>query len=292
METKEDWIKAGEIASKAREYGKSICKEGITYLELATKIETKIVELGGKVGFPVDISVNEIAAHASPFPDDVSVIKKGDVVKLDIGAHYNGYVADTACTIEVGTNNYKKLIEASEEALNNAINIVKIGTKLGDIGKVIQDTIIKFGFSPVKNLSGHGVAQWEIHTWPTVPNYDNNDKTELKRGMCIAIEPFATTGRGMIKDGKKCGVYSLVNLRPVRDSNARKLVEYIQNEYKTLPFHVRHLTKFPNANYLLRLLEREGVLMQYTQLPDVDNGIVSQTEHTIYIDDECVVITR
>ena len=290
--SKEDWIKAGEIASKAREYGKKICKEGITYLELANKIEGKIIELGGKVGFPVDVSVNSIAAHASPFPDEKSVIQKGDVVKLDIGAHVNGYVADTACTVEVGTNKYEKLIKASEEALENAIKIIKIGTKLGEIGKVIQDTITSFGFSPVKNLSGHGVAQWEIHTWPTVPNYDNNDGTELKKGMCIAIEPFATTGTGKIKDGKKCGVYSLVNLKPVRDANARKLIEYIQKEWNTLPFHVRHLTKFSNAGYLLRLLEKEGVLMQYTQLPDADDGIVSQTEHTVYIDDECVVITK
>lgn len=290
--SKEDWIKAGEIASGAREYGKKICKEGITYLELANKIEEKIIELGGKVGFPVDVSVNSIAAHASPFPDETSIIQKGDVVKLDIGSHVNGYVADTACTIEVGTSKHEKLIKASEEALNNAIKICKIGTKLGEIGKIIQDTIVKFGFSPIKNLSGHGVAQWEIHTYPTVPNYDNKDPTELKKGMVIAIEPFATTGRGMIKDGKKCGVYGLVNLKPVRDMNARKLIEYIQNEFKTLPFHVRHLTKFSNASYLLRLLEKEGILMQYTQLPDVDGGIVSQTEHTIYIDDECVLLTK
>lgn len=283
MTETEDFRKSGKIASQAREYAKSIVKEGILFGELADKVEAKIISLGAKPAFPMDVSVNNIAAHDCPFPNDPRTLKKGDVVKLDIGVHVNGCVTDTACTVEIGTNNHKKLIEASEKALEEATRLAtETGTILKDVGKVISETIKEYGFTPITNLSGHGVGIYIVHDKPTVPNYDNGDKTKLEEGQKIAIEPFATTGIGLVSDGKLAGIYRLIQKRPVRLDGVRKAIEFIEKEYKTLPFCSRWL-KFPSVNLILRILEKEEVINQYTQLPEKSGGIVSQAEHTVEV---------
>ena len=156
----EEWIEAGKIAKEAREFGKSLIKEDAKIIEVAEQIENKIKELGGKPAFPVGLSVNSMAAHDSPLLNDSRVFRKRDIVKLDMGAHVNGKIADTACTIEIGTKDNTKLIEASEEALNNAIKAVQPGIYVSELGRVIQETITAYGFSPVRNLSGHLIKEY------------------------------------------------------------------------------------------------------------------------------------
>jgi len=289
----EDYVKAGKIAREAREYGKGLVKEGVKILDIAEKIESKIRELKGVCAFPVDVSVNEIAAHYSPKLNEETLLKKGDVVKLDIGVHVNGKVVDTACTVEVGTEKYKKLIESSEKALEEAIKIVKIGCKVNEIGKKIQEVIGSYGFSPIKNLSGHNVGEYMIHAGLTIPNFDNGNETELKKSDVIAIEPFATDGVGKVVDGKSCGVYRLVEGKNVRDRTARKLLKFIEEEFKTLPFSERWFDKFSlfEIRTGLRFLEKDGVIKEYNLLPEESKGIVSQAEKTVYIDDEVKVLT-
>ncbi len=281
----EDYIRSGEIARKAREYGKTLVKEGVKYIDIAEKIENKIIELGGKPAFPVDVSVNHIAAHDSPLYNDKRIIKKGDLVKLDLGVHINGKVTDTACTVEVETNKYKRLIESAEEALKKAIEICEHGVKLREIGGVIQKVINEYGFSPIKNLSGHGVDEYEVHCAPTIPNYDNGNENILERGMIVAIEPFSTNGEGRIKDGKFCEVYQLINLKNVRDNFSRVILKFINEEYKTLPFCARWLIKKFGLRVKLTLkqMELQGIIKQYHILPEVSNGIVAQAEHTLIV---------
>src|SRR3990167_5354769 len=120
-----DWIKAGEIASEALEYGRNLIRKDKSVLEIVESTEAKIFQLGGKPAFPTNISINEIAAHFSPVKEDFS-IKESDIVKLDVGVHVNGAIGDNAVTV----GNNKELIEASREALNEAIKIIQIGTKL------------------------------------------------------------------------------------------------------------------------------------------------------------------
>jgi len=255
------------------------------------KVEQKIIALGGKPAFPVDLSLNSMAAHYCPFVDDPVVLQKGDLVKLDLGTHIDGHVTDTAVTIEVGdTQKYKKMREAVHAAVEAAITVVKPGVQICKIGAAISATIQSYGFQPIKNLCGHGVGQWEVHTKPTIPNYDNGDQTVLAPGQRIAIEPFVTDGEGMIKDGKPSGIYALVNPKPVRLDSARKLIQHILKEWKTLPFTVRWVTSFPNCQFLLHYLEKEGVIMQYKQLPERSNGMVTQEEHTIMVGEG--VLTR
>lgn len=287
----DNWEKSGKIAAEARAYGLKLMKEGALILEIAEKIEKKIVELGGKPAFPVDVSINHMAAHACPFKDETTTLKKGDVVKLDMGVSVEGCVTDTARTVEIETDNYKELIKASEEALNEAIKIIKPGVKVREIGKVIQDKIQSYGFSPIRNLSGHGLGEYQVHTGLTIPNYDNGDERVLSKGMKVAIEPFATTGEGKVIEGKPSGVFGLIGKKPIRNVNARKVLSFIEKEYKTLPFAARCLD-FPNINFILRILEKEGVIKQYTQLPEKGRGIVSQAEDSIVVDDPVKVLTK
>ncbi len=289
MEIDKDYIKSGEILRQAREYGKTLVKEGAKYLDIAEKIEKKIVDLGGKPAFPVDVSVNHIAAHDCPLYNDERVIQKGDVVKLDIGVHVEGKVTDSACTVEVETDKYKKLIESAEVALKKAIEICKPGVQIREIGRIIQDTITSYGFSPIKNLAGHGVDNYTVHCPPTIPNYDNGNENVLEEGTIIAIEPFATTGEGKIKDGKLAEVYQLVDIdKNIREKFDREVLGYIDEEYNKLPFCARWLIKKfgLRAKISLRRLEQQAIIKQHNQLPEVSKGIVSQAEHTLVVGGE------
>ncbi|HLC72091.1 MAG TPA: type II methionyl aminopeptidase [Candidatus Nanoarchaeia archaeon] len=278
------WIKSGKISAEAREYGKTLCIPGAKIIDIADKVEKKIMELGGKPAFPVDISINTMAAHYCPFVDDPILLQKGDLVKLDLGTHIDGHVTDTAVTIEVGgTEKYKKMREAVHAAIESAIAVVKPGVTAGQIGAAIEQAIKSYGYNPIKNLCGHGVGDYEVHTKPTIPNYDNKDPTKLVVGQRIAIEPFVTDGEGMIKDGKPSGIYALVNQKPVRLDGARKMIQHIMKEWKTLPFTVRWVKHIPNYQFLLNYLEKEGVIMQYGQLPERSGGMVTQEEHTIMV---------
>ncbi len=285
-----DWIRAGEIASEALEYGRNLIKKDKSVLEIVESTEAKIFQLGGKPAFPTNISINEIAAHFSPVKEDFS-IKESDIVKLDVGVHVNGAIGDNAVTI----GNNKELIESSREALNEAIKIIQIGTRARDIGKIINSTISSYGFNSIKNLTGHSIDIYEQHSGLSIPNYDNGDDFKLEKGMIIAIEPFATTGAGMIEEGKVSGIYKLEKMKSVRTQISKEILDFISTEYRTLPFTKRWLLKkFPEfkVNFALTNLEKDGLISQYRQLPEKSKGIVSQAEHTLLIDDKVKVLTK
>lgn len=284
MDFKESLIKAGLIARKAREYAKEITKENVKYLEIADEVEKKIIGLGGKCAFPVDVSVNHIAAHDTPLYNDGRVLAKGDLVKVDLGVHVDGYIADTAVSVEIG-NNYGKLIDAAENALDKAVKLAVPGVEIWEIGKTIQDDITRLGFTPIKNLCGHGLKQYQVHTEPTIPNYNNNDKTKLKEDMIIAIEPFATTGQGLVIEGKNSSIYELINLKNTRNFEARKILKFVSENYNTLPFCERWIIKEfgLKSQFLLKQLENEKIIQQFTILPEKAKCMVSQAEHTILV---------
>ncbi len=278
-----DWQKSGKIAREAREYALTLAKVGARHLDIVEAVEKKIVELGGKPAFPMDVSVNHMAAHVTPKVDDTHVLQKGDLVKLDIGTHVNGCVADTAVTVEIGTTQWKELIAASEQALKAAIEQCTPGNQIRSIGRAIHQTITSYGFKAITNLSGHGLGEWIVHDDPTIPNFDNGDTTQLVEGQHIAIEPFATTGIGVVGAGKPCGVYMIQQVKPVRLQSLRAALGYFMTEFNTLPFCARWIKHVPNYQFALRQLEKEGILKQYTDLPEKSGGMVSQAEHTVEI---------
>ncbi len=294
VENINDWIKAGQIAAEVREASKEWVKPGVKLLDLANQIESKIIQLGGLPAFPVNLSLNEVAAHYTPRPND-DIVLKDQVLKIDIGVHVKGAIGDTAYTVDL-SGKYGKLVEASEKALENAIKIVKIGVTLGEMGKVIEDTIKSYGFQPVCNLSGHGLDLYDVHTAPSIPNYDTGDKTKLEKGQIIAIEPFATDGVGKIKDSSNAMIFcEMLKNKPIRDMNARKLLREIE-DFSELPFASRWLVtdKIPVNKVLfgLRNLVVNQNIKDYPPLVEVNKGMVTQAEHTLLIDDEVKVLTE
>jgi len=285
----EQWIKAGKIGAEILSYAKTKAKPGISLLELAQLIENKTAELKVKPAFPINLSLNHMAAHYTPLKEDKLTLKEEDILKIDLGVHMDGYISDTALTI--GPN--KELIKASEEALKEAIKFARPGIEVRKIGAVVQDVISSYNFAPIKNLSGHEIKQYDLHAGLTIPNYDNGNTTKLEEGMIIAIEPFATTGKGKVTEGKPASIYRFIQKKPVRDAATKKILNYIEKEYSTLPFARRWLQeKFPTANFALRTLENQGAVKQYTQLPEESKGLVSQAEHTVLIRDKPLVLTK
>jgi methionyl aminopeptidase len=287
-----DWIKAGKIAAQTLEFGQNMIKKGKSILDVCDACDKKIYALGAIPAFPSQISCDNVAAHFCPEQNDTTTFDE-QVVSLDIGACFNGAIGDNAVTVDL-SGKYSELVKASREAVNNAIRILQIGTTLGEIGKTIQETIQSHGFSPVRNLSGHGLNYYNIHDKPSIPNFDTGDKTELTKGMFIAIEPFASTGKGIIYESSPATIYSIIKKKPVRNPFARQVLFEIE-KYKGLPFTKRWLSsKLGQLKVSLGLKEllNLDIIRAYPPLPDMSHGIVSQAEHSIIIDDKVIVTTK
>jgi len=285
--------KAGEISAKAREYGKKICKSGILALELAEKIDGKIIELGGKPAFPTCISINEMAAHYSPTLEDKTVIKEGDYVKMDLGAHIDGYIADTAVTVKVGHKS-DEIIEASEKMLETALKMFKPGTTLGEIGEAIENVAKEFKMNPIRNLTGHSIDRYTLHAGKIVPNIKNDSKYQIREDEVYACEPFSTPGTGFVKDHGNPQIFRWVKDHPVRSPEGRKIMELARGEFASLPFAKRWIQKqIPTLKVDTNLKELTAVnaLYSYSPLREVSGKNVAQTEHTIIVREKPIVTT-
>lgn len=237
------------------------------------------------MAFPTNISINEEAAHATPSTNDKRVFGR-DLVKLDIGAHIDGYIADTAVTIDLGSN--QQIVKASQTALDAAIEIVKAGINTSEISEIIEKTITSFGFNPVVNLTGHGLEQYVQHAPPSILNKRTETGVNLKEGQVIAIEPFTSNGAGRVYEAGHAEIFSLLDLKPIRSSDARTVLREIAT-FKKLPFAKRWLKG--RVDMSLRQLEAAGIIRSYPVLKD--HGLVSQSEDTVIVTvDGCEVITR
>ena len=288
---KEKILQAGKIASEEREHARGFIKKGMPLNEIAEKIEDKIVELGGKPAFPTCLSINQFAAHYIPSHDDETLAH--GLLKIDMGAHVDGWIADTAFSIDLeNTDENKKIIKASEEALDSAIKTIKEGIQLREIGMAVQKTIESYGLNPIVNLFGHGVDRYDLHARVSIPNFDNKKITEITNGL-YAIEPFATTGNGRVRDGRPSGTYRLISDKNIRSPIAREVLEFIIEEYNTLPFCSRWLVKKFGTKALIGLkqLEVNGNLQGYAVLIESSNGKVAQTEHTILVESTGIMVT-
>ena len=288
-QTKQDFIEAGRISAEVLEYGKTLIKKGNKLLDATELIEKKIYELGAKPAFPVQISCNEIAAHFCCLEDDNTVFKD-QLVCLDLGVHVNGAIGDNAYTIDL-SGKHAELVKAAQKALEEALKIINVGTELREIGKTINDAIKSYGFNPVRNLSGHGLGLYGIHTEPTIPNFDNGDKTKLTKGMAFAVEPFSTTGAGIVGESGIPTVFMLERKKPVRSPITREVLKEIES-YEGLPFAKRWLMQKygAKANFALRELTQNGMIHQFPPLVETSKGNVAQAEHSVLIDNDGKVI--
>lgn len=287
----ENCEKAGKIAREVVAYARTIVKKDVLLVELADQIEAKIFELGGKPAFPVNLSTDEVAAHYTPAHDDES--RARGLLKVDIGVHVDGYVADTAFSVDLdNSERNKKLIEAAEAGLKSGTDRFGLGVALGKVGIEIESSIKKFGFNPVVNLSGHRIKRYDLHAGENVPNYDNSDDNEIEVGL-YAVEPFTTDGLGQVRDGKLSGIYHLIKMSNVRDNFAREVLNFINEEYSTLPFCSRWIVKRFGSRGLvaLRQIEQAKLLHHYYQLVESSSGIVAQAEHTILVLKDKKIVT-
>jgi len=290
---KEKIIKAGKIASQVKKYAKSFIEKNMLLLDIAEKIESKIIELGGKPAFPVSLCIDNIAAHLTPLHDDKAIAS--GLLKIDFGVSVDGWLSDTAFSIDLENNEEnKKIIHASEKALENAIKLIKKNPEinLSEIGEEIQKTIDSFELSPIINLSGHSMEKNDLHAGVTIPNFNNKKQDFLGKGL-FAVEPFATTGTGKVHDGRSSGVYMMIGTQNPRSPQSREVLDFIKKEYETRPFCSRWIVKQFGVKSLfsLKQLEDNGNLHNYPELVESKETKVSQSEHTIFIDDDGVIVT-
>ena len=284
----ENYRKAGDILARVREEASSMIDVGVSILEVANFVEEKTRDLGGEPAFPCNISRDRVAAHDTPRPQDESVFGE-EMVKLDIGVHVDGYIADSAVTVDLG--GHPDLVEASRAGLAAAIELVEPGASTATLGAAIEEAIQGYGYNSVANLTGHGLARYQAHGEPSVPNRSIEKGVILSPGDVIAIEPFATDGIGRISEAREAEIFSFVAKRPVRAPPARALLKQVQENYSTLPFARRWLSG-ERIDYALTQLLRAGVLYRYPLLWEAEGALVSQAEHTVIVmENGCEVTT-
>jgi methionyl aminopeptidase len=295
-EVLDKYLKAGQIAGKARDIGVSLVNAGVKVEEIAEKVEGEIIKLGGGIAFPINISLNDVAAHYTPRLGDELIVKESDYVKIDVGVHVDGYIGDTAVTVK--STGKDELIECSEKMLSEAIPLFTPKRRIVEISEVIENVAKEFGFNPIRNLTGHGLEQWNVHAIPAIPNVPVSENSPLRNmvlteGQVVACEPFCTTGSGMVKDSGPALIFKWVRDTPVRDFTARKVLQLSKDKFKGLPFAKRWVQKEfggLKAQIVLNDLVKRGGLHAYNVLKD--SAPVAQSEHTIIVGEKPVVTTK
>ena len=291
----EDYVKAGKIAGEVRENVRQKDWIGSTLAEICDYVESEIIKRGAKCAFPVNTSLNEVAAHYTAEPNDPKTVSDSDLVKIDLGAQINGYIADTAVTVNYDPQ-YDSLVQAAENALQAAMSMIKVGVKSKDVGRKIQNTIMDMGLKPIANLSGHSLDQYTIHAGKTVPNMWTIGSFSFSENEAFACEPFVTTKNalGFVRNGKIKNIFALASRKMTKDDEADKLLEYIWNNFNMLPFALRWIVKEweeKEARRLLDFLIKKKVVKAYAILVEANGKTVAQAEHTFIPTQTGVTIT-
>lgn len=282
-------LQAGRIAADARDYGAALVKPGESCRRICESVETRIREMGAVPAFPCNISIDHVAAHYTPGLKDDCTVGDAGIVKLDVGAAVDGYIADTAVSIPLSPRD-QGLVEASRAGLEAAMRVLKPGVRFYEIGKAVESIVRSRGFKVVRNLSGHTIERFTIHAGLSIPNHADRAAwiRRVQPGMTFAIEPFVTNGRGLVTDSSTVNIFAYTG-RSVRklvmgDVESRLLKHVIEN-YRTLPFTQRWLKGLAGDDEIesaLRLLSKRGVLHAYPVLVEAGRGLVAQSEHTFY----------
>jgi methionyl aminopeptidase len=291
----QDYINAGKIASEVRENARKKNHIGSTLFEICESIEKEIIQKGGQCAFPVNTSLNEIAAHYTAEPNDQKVIKETDLLKIDLGVQINGYIADTAVTICYDPK-FDFLVQAAEAALKEAMSVIKTGTKSSDVGKTIENAVKQMGCMPIANLSGHSLERYTIHAGKSVPNIWSIGSFSFLPTEAYACEPFVTTkeGLGFVREGNTRNIFSLTTRKRTKDPEADKLVDYIWEKFNMLPFALRWLVatwEEKKARDLVEKLVKSKIVRSYPVLIEANGERVAQAEHTFIPQENGITIT-
>lgn len=305
-EMDETWLndlrKAAEVHRTVRKHAQEYVKPGVSMTDIAERIESEVQQLAegnhwrqAGTGFPTGLSVNECAAHWTPNKGDTTVVRSGDVLKVDFGVHVNGRIIDSAFTMAFDSK-FDKLLEAVREATEAGIKAAGIDVRLCDVGAAVEEVMESYEVVldgktyPVKcirNLNGHNIIPYQIHGGKSVPIIDNGDHTKMDEGETFAIETFGSTGRGNVISQGECSHYARDkgNTTPIRLVTSRQLLDVIDETFGTLPFCRRYLDKLGQDRYTLALnnLVKSGVVHDYPPLVDAAGSYTAQFEHTIVL---------
>ena len=291
----DDYIKAGKIAGEIRENVRRTNWVGKTVFDICEQVEGEIKKRGAKCAFPVNTSINEVAAHYTAEPNDQITISDDDLVKIDLGAQINGYIADTAVTVCYNPE-FDNLVHTAELSLNNAMSMIKAGVKSSDVGRTIEKTIKQMGFLPIANLSGHSLDKYTIHAGRSVPNIWSIGSFTFNEDQAFACEPFVTTGEGLgfVHEGKTKNIFAMSSRKKTKNNEADKMLDYIWENFNLLPFALRWLTSKwdeKEANLLLDVLIKKKAIHAYPVLVEGNGQRVAQAEHTFITHKNGITIT-
>ena len=287
---------SGKILRESREEIRKFVREDMPIIQVCEKAESLIREKGGKPAFPCNVSINEVAAHYTSPPNDEQRIPEKAVVKVDMGVHVDGYVTDTACTVCFNPE-HKSMQTAAEHALAAAIENIHGDMATSQIGVIIEKNIKNLGFKPISNLTGHSVGRYLIHAGNSIPNVMQISFGKVKSGRVYAIEPFVTVpdAVGRVENSPEVTIFRLVKAKSVKNAYAKKLLKYIDENFRTLPFAERWLKGAVPENQhreaFKELLKCKAV-MGYPVFIEVSRKPVTQAEHTLLITENgCEVLT-
>lgn len=292
------WLKAGQVAADALQLGKKLAVPGARVVDVAAAVEQRIRDQGLGQAFPCTLSIDAMAAHWTPTHDDPTVLQEGQLVKIDCGAEVGGALSDNALTVEVGgTDRHRRLIEASEACLKEAISIIGPNVDLGTVGAAIEMTAKDFGYKTIQNLTGHSLETFNLHAGLTVPNCSMRVSRRPRIGDVLACEPFVTDGvAGRVENSGPGNIYHYQRPRNLRLPSSKKLLAAVERHHPKLPFAERWLTPYLEPHKLgvnLLQLQKEAAIKHYPALSEASGGMVAQTEATLVItEDGCVVTTK
>lgn len=286
----------GKVSFEALQYAKGLVKVGASMLEVSEKVDDFIRKKGMQFAFPINLSVNEQAAHYTPLADDKTVFTGNDVVKVDLGARKKDACGDCALTVDL-SGKYGGLVETTDAALEAALSSVRAGRQVKDIGREVERLAKAKGLNPIRNLGGHGIEEGELHASVFIPNYDNGDTAELEEGQVVAIEVFLTTGAGYVVDSDTLQIFQKTGEAAARSDDTRKVASFIDANYGTYPFALRWLSKEFDSEFKVRRALSElaslGALEPFPVLVERTGGIVAQAEREVIVEkDSCTVVTK
>lgn len=290
----EKYVKAGQIASKVRKQAVEMMTAGTLLLDVAEFVDSETVRLGGKPAFPTNLAIDSIAAHYTPHSEDKLRFKPGELVKLDLGVHVDGYIADTAITREISTEKWTNLTNAASDSLEMVLDSIAPGILVRNIGGIIETTVRSRGFEPISNLTGHSLERFNLHAGISIPNIADDSSADLKPDMAVAIEPFATTGVGRVAGRKSGNIFKLLRMKETGEPELDDILRQLHDEFLYLPFPERWVAKkVAKPERVLKRLLRHGAIATYPILSEIKGGMVSQFEHTVIITGgKCIVTTR
>jgi methionyl aminopeptidase len=280
----EKYRTAGKIAREVREWSRSLVSPGVRIFDIAEQVESRIIEQGGQLAFPVNVCINDVTAHYTPKFNDTITLKESDVVSIDLGVHIDGFIADTAYSVDL-SGKYGRMLDVNKQVLENEIALLKPGVSVKELGTAVYDFITTSGFKPIENLTGHEVQKYNLHAGISIPNIPVPYDRKLSDGMVLALEPFVTDGSGRVVESRHTSIYSLLDERPVRMPEARALLKEVIPREK-LPFAERwYANKISPAKLSLAIQEllSKQVIKSYPTLHEKEKGMVSQFEHTVCI---------